>query len=644
MAARSPSASRVRPTMRSKRPSRIGWPGNSVASTYPLRRLAKLVRSRRIGGVQVHAHVRFGRVQDLLVNLIQQLSHDLADARFHRGVDATVFGLDAATTGLQRGIFEDAPGFFMALAQGFDLFEILRVDVQPHIADTQGQQLEGFTHHAFDLTGVQHQLTLDHLAGDVLDQPDHGFFDLRILLGDGLEQAAHQAFEAGQLDAQGGLGFLTHLERGAAKTIFFAGGEAFVVGLLANAFQLFQGQRLDFFQRHFFHFRRQLYHRLRFRLRHMRIETGQRPDVEPADIPRANQIAGRLIFVRHGSALDHFFAALPAENDFSGFGHTAGNREDFLLGGFHVADAYRAFGFQVVAQQFGGALGHVLEDLFLDAFVRTLEGQYQHVGGDFAQQRLDATVVDIGEVVEHEHEVFDLAGQGVVDLADRVHQLAFDRAVEEVHDVGCALDTAQGGTRSIRVARELLLENRVEFFQGRRLHGVQRRHAQDDVQAHFMVEVAEHFAGLVGVEVRHHDRLDLRVLVADHVGDGARLHPFQAVEAAGVAAQQDAVDQAVGFVFAEGRGEHLADVAVGADAQAGLVADDLDELAHHLLDLLSVNVAHLRHGHAHALDLFGPHVAQHLCGVGFTQGQQQDCGFVDLGEFGNSGSTITHLR
>jgi hypothetical protein len=37
-------------------------------------------------------------------------------------------------------------------------------------------------------------------------------------------------------------------------------------------------------------------------------------------------------------------------------------------------------------------------------------------------------------------------------------------------------------------------------------------------------------------------------------------------------------------------------------------------------------------------------VAQHLGGVGFTEGQQQHSGFVDLGEFGNSGSIITHLR
>src|SRR5471030_908480 len=342
--------------------------------------------------------------------------------------------------------------------------------------------------------------------------------------------------------------------------------------------------------------------------------------------------------------LDHLFATLPADNDFSGFGHTAGNGEDFFLRGFHVADTHRAFGLEVVAQQFGRSFGHVLEDLFLDAFVRALEGQHQYVGGHFPQQRLNPAVVDIGQVVEHEHEVFDLSGQVFVDFADRVHQLTFDRAVEEVHDVGRTLDTTQSGARGVRVAGELLLENLVEFFQGCWLHGVQRGNSQNDVQAYFVVEVAEYFTGLVRVEVRHDDRLDLWVLVTDHVGDGARFHPLQAVEATGVATQQDAVDQAVGLVFAQGLGEHFAHVVVGADAQAGLVADDVDELAHHLLDLLAVHVTHLRHGHTHTLDLFRPHVAQHLGGVGRTQGQQQNRGFIDPGQFGDSGSVITHLR
>jgi len=134
------------------------------------------------------------------------------------------------------------------------------------------------------------------------------------------------------------------------------------------------------------------------------------------------------------------------------------------------------------------------------------------------------------------------------------------------------------------------------------------------------------------------------MFVADDIGHGARLHPLEAVQAAGVATQQDAVDQAVGLVLAQRLGEHLADVAVGTDAQAGLVADDLDELAHDLLDLLAMDVAHLRHRHAYALDLLGSHVPQHLRGIGLTQRQQQDGCLVDAGEFGSHGSIVTHRR
>src|SRR5207253_8801946 len=102
-----------------------------------------------------------------------------------------------------------------------------------------------------------------------------------------------------------------------------------------------------------------------------------------------------------------------------------------------------------------------------------------------------------GQVVEHKHEVFDLTGQVFVDLADRVHQLTFDRAVEEVHDVGSTLDTTQGGTSRIGVAGELFLENLVELFQRRRLHGIERGNPQNDIQPHLVIEIPEHLTGLV---------------------------------------------------------------------------------------------------------------------------------------------------
>src|SRR5262245_6139153 len=80
-------------------------------------------------------------------------------------------------------------------------------------------------------------------------------------------------------------------------------------------------------------------------------------------LARMSSLAESLLAM--DTASDHFFAALAAEDDFPGFGHAAGDGEDFLLRRLHVADAYRPLGLQVVAKQFGGTLGHVLEDLFL---------------------------------------------------------------------------------------------------------------------------------------------------------------------------------------------------------------------------------------------------------------------------------------
>src|SRR5690606_2286222 len=109
--------------------------------------------------------------------------------------------------------------------------------------------------------------------------------------------------------------------------------------------------------------------------------------------------------------LDHFFAALGTQDDFPGVGHAASNGKDFLLRRLDIADAHGSLGLQVVAQQFARALGHVLEDFFLDRFVGTFERHDQHLGRYLAQQYLNASVIDIGQVVEDEHQVFDLCRQ-----------------------------------------------------------------------------------------------------------------------------------------------------------------------------------------------------------------------------------------
>jgi hypothetical protein len=49
--------------------------------------------------------------------------------------------------------------------------------------------------------GVGFQLALDHQPRHVLDQPDHGFFELLVLLGQRRQQAAHQPLKAADLGA-----------------------------------------------------------------------------------------------------------------------------------------------------------------------------------------------------------------------------------------------------------------------------------------------------------------------------------------------------------------------------------------------------------------------------------------------------------
>jgi len=132
--------------------------------------------------------------------------------------------------------------------------------------------------------------------------------------------------------------------------------------------------------------------------------------------------------------------------------------------------------------------------------------------------------------------------------------------------------------------------------------------------------------------VRHHDRDDLRVLVAHQVGHGTRVHPLQRVQAGGVAAEQDAVDQIAGLLAAQCLHQHVADVVVRPDTERGLGAQFAAELVHHALDLLTGDIGHRRHRDTDLLHFLGFHVAQHFGCVQFAQRQQQHGGALHTGQ------------
>ena len=109
------------------------------------------------------------------------------------------------------------------------------------------------------------------------------------------------------------------------------------------------------------------------------------------------------------------------------------------------------------------------------------------------------------------------------------------------------------------------------------------------------------------------------MFIANDVANGPGLHPLESIEAGGIAANQDAIDQAGCLVVAERLGEHRPDVLVIAYAKPGLPAYGINKLVHHVGHFVLADILHLSHGHAHTLDLFGAHVLEDFCGIRFAQ-------------------------
>src|SRR3546814_17596427 len=84
--------------------------------------------------------------------------------------------------------------------------------------------------------------------------------------------------------------------------------------------------------------------------------------------------------------LDHLFAALGTQDDFTGLGHAASNGKDLLLRILDIADTHRALGLKAVTQELAGALGSVLDDFFFDHLVAPLPPPHQHAGGHTTHQ------------------------------------------------------------------------------------------------------------------------------------------------------------------------------------------------------------------------------------------------------------------
>src|SRR5690606_22862788 len=103
----------------------------------------------------------------------------------------------------------------------------------------------------------------------------------------------------------------------------------------------------------------------------------------------------------------------------------------------------------------------------------------------------------------------------------------------------------------------------------------------------------------------------LRMLVTDKLGDGARVHPLQRLEALARPSEKYAIDDTRRLVLSQSIDQHLAQVLVDTHAERRLLLDRGGELIEDLHDLLSRYVLELRHRRADALNVLCPHVLEH---------------------------------
>src|SRR5690606_23234698 len=196
--------------------------------------------------------IRRRRAGGMLGLLIEELFGRLRQPRFDTGIDPAVLGFDPATAGQQVVVLDDLPAFLVPLTQLLDQFEVLRIDMDTHIAGAHGQQLQSFAQNLTNLTGVDQKVTLDDLFGQLADQRNHGVLQVAILLGNGIEQLRHQALPTLEPRRQGCRRFAPGLELVGVKSIRLPSTDAYVVGLLTNRYQLVKGQRLALLTRYIF--------------------------------------------------------------------------------------------------------------------------------------------------------------------------------------------------------------------------------------------------------------------------------------------------------------------------------------------------------------------------------------------------------
>src|SRR5665213_1310213 len=151
---------------------------------------------------------------------------------------------------------------------------------------------------------------------------------------------------------------------------------------------------------------------------------------------------------------DILLAALAAQLQAAFLAHAPRGDQNLLLRRLDLRQPHRTARFQVVLHHLRRAFRHVLEYFLLE-----------FVAGHFAQQLLHAAIVDLVQVLEHEHQILQLQAQRLIDLGNLSHDHAFLRAADQVQYAGGRLRTAEAaGSLAATVAGKLFFEHLVELI------------------------------------------------------------------------------------------------------------------------------------------------------------------------------------
>src|ERR1700722_7559511 len=213
-----------------------------------------------------------------------------------------------------------------------------------------------------------------------------------------------------------------------------------------------------------------------------------------------------------------FFAAALGDDDLALGGEVLGEIDQERLRLVDLAQPYRAHGLHVVHQHLGGARRHVGEEELAHRLGGALERDRELVLLDVAHQGLRRGGVELGQIVEREHQGLDAFGALAVVLFEGGDEAGFGLPIEIVEDLRHHL-VRVAAARLRKIGHELGAQRLLDTLQNFFLHRFHAQHAVDDVERQLLGQDGEHARGMVRADFRQHDGDSLRIFVLEIVGE-----------------------------------------------------------------------------------------------------------------------------